>query len=365
MTWKTTCCVALWASACLDVAEDRARRDQEVGRAKSAGTSVEVEGGLAAVRALSAGSLELWANAPALRVRLELPTAAGPKFSVTVQNLLPDAELAARDAAGGALTVTPSPSEIPTERRFSIDRGLANEILIDIGPADPKLEEPFEFIALADVQEAIDDVGDVFAKVNEQRGARFVMFSGDITERGSAAELARFQREMRALRLPLYTTLGNHELGDSEVPYHDYFGRGSQSFRFHGVRFTFLDSASATLDPMVYDWLEGWLDSSRNENHLLFMHVPPLDPSGIRNGAFSNRAEAAKLLSMFGRGGVDTTFYGHIHSYYPFENAGIPAYISGGGGAIPERFDGVGRHFLLVGVNPGVAGTNVRLVRVD
>jgi Icc protein len=365
MTWKTSCCVALWASACLDVAEDRARRDQEVGRAESAGIRVEVEDGLAAVHALSEGALELWANAPALRVRLELPAAAGPSFGVTVQNLLPDAEIAARDAAGGALTVTPGAGEIPTERRFSIDRGPGREIVIDIGTPDMKLEEPFEFIALADVQEAIDEVSDVFAKVNEQRGARFVMFSGDVTERGSAEELARFQREMRALRLPLYTTLGNHELGDSEVPYHDYFGRGSQSFRFRGVRFTFLDSASATLDPMVYEWLEGWLDSSRNENHLLFMHVPPLDPSGIRNGAFSNRAEAAKLLSMFGRGGVDTTFYGHIHSYYAFENAGIPAYISGGGGAIPERFDGVGRHFLLVRVDPGVAGTNVRLVRVD
>ena len=317
------------------------------------------------VRALSEGSLELWANAPALRVRLELPAAAGPSFSVTVQNLLPDAELQAHDAAGAALIVTPNEAEIPTERRFSIERGLGNELVIDLGPADPKLEEPFEFIALADVQEAIDDVGDVFAKVNEQPGARFVMFSGDITSRGGAAELERFQREMRALRLPLYTTLGNHELGDSELPYYDYFGRGSQSFRFRGVRFTFLDSASATLDPMVYDWLEGWLDSSRNENHLLFMHVPPLDPSGIRNGAFSNRAEAAKLLSMFGRGGVNTTFYGHIHSYYAFENAGIPAYISGGGGAIPERFDGVGRHFLLVGVDPRVAGTSVRLVRVN
>ncbi|NPC52723.1 metallophosphoesterase, partial [Corallococcus exiguus] len=51
--------------------------------------------------------------------------------------------------------------------------------------------------------------------------------------------------------------------------------------------------------------------------------------------------------------------------YYSFSNAGIPAYISGGGGAIPERFDGVGRHFLAVDVDPSAGVREVGLVRVD
>jgi 3',5'-cyclic AMP phosphodiesterase CpdA len=262
--------------------------------------------------------------------------------------------------------VSAEPSQLPTERRFTVE-GVAPGTRLELRLAPPDLEsrEPFEFIALADVQEAIDEVDDVFAKMNQERPARFAMFAGDLTQRGSASELGRFQREMELLRFPLYATLGNHELGDSDVPYHRYFGRGSQSFRFHQVRFTTLDSASATLDPIVYGWLEAWLDAARNENHLVFMHVPPLDPSGVRNGAFSNRAEAAKLLALLGRGRVDTTFYGHIHSYYAFENAGVPAYISGGGGAIPERFDGIGRHFLRVRVDPNRAGTDVSVVRID
>ena len=66
------------------------------------------------------------------------------------------------------------------------------------------------------------------------------------------------------------------------------------------------------------------------------MHIPPVDPIGVRNGSFANRNEAAKLLTRLARGGVDLTLYGHIHSYYAFENAGIPAHISGGGGAIPS-----------------------------
>ncbi len=59
------------------------------------------------------------------------------------------------------------------------------------------------------------------------------------------------------------------------------------------------------------------------------------------------------------------TIYGHIHSYYAFSNAGIPAYISGGGGAIPERFDGIGRHYLTVDVDPVSGVIETGLVRID
>jgi hypothetical protein len=79
-----------------------------------------------------------------------------------------------------------------------------------------------------------------------------------------------------------------------------------------------------------------------------------------------SRKEAAKLLGMLANGNVDATFYGHLHSYYAYENAGIPAYISGGGGAYPERWDGIGRHFLVVDLDPGSARVeSVGVVRVD
>ena len=71
------------------------------------------------------------------------------------------------------------------------------------------------------------------------------------------------------------------------------------------------------------------------------------------------------LLSRLASAKVDLTLYGHIHSYYAFENAGIPAFISGGGGAIPERFDGVGRHFLTVDVDPITSRLQTALVRID
>jgi len=87
------------------------------------------------------------------------------------------------------------------------------------------------------------------------------------------------------------------------------------------------------------------------------MHIPPLDPVGERNAAFGSRDEAGALLERLAEGKVDLTLYGHIHSYYTFQNAGIPAFISGGGGAHPERMDGIGRHYVTVEV--GASGVVV------
>src|SRR6185503_14516782 len=113
-----------------------------------------------------------------------------------------------------------------------------------------------------------------------------------------------------------------------------------------------------------YQELSGWLSEGRERVHVVAMHIPPLDPVGERNAAFGSRAEAGALLSRLSEGKVDLTLYGHIHAYYAFENAGIPAFISGGGGAHPERLSGIGRHYLTVDIGAGgVVGTGV--VRVD
>jgi hypothetical protein len=201
--------------------------------------------------------------------------------------------------------------------------------------------------------------------MNAEPGLSFLLGAGDLTRQGGHEELQRFQRELLALDVPYYTTLGNHELGQSPSLYQDYFGRGSFSFVFRGVRFTLLDSASATLDPTVYDWLDDWLDQGRKDFHVVGMHIAPIDPAGTRNGSFASRAEASRLIGRLAAAEVDLTVYGHVHSYYAFENAGIPAFISGGGGAVPERFDNVGRHFMVFDVDADGGLLDSKVVQVD
>jgi 3',5'-cyclic-AMP phosphodiesterase len=349
---------ALCLSGCLRPSEDRARKDETIGQATAPGVSVTVADGFAAVRSLSSERSELWENAPALSIALSFESPAPERHVLVVQNCMRDAAA----TVSGAVVADLARERGACTLELELD---SSEVRVELAPPQVADTTPFRFAVLSDIQEAIDDVQDIYDRINEIPDLEFVLGAGDLTERGSVEQLEQFQAYMLGLEYPYYVTLGNHELGASPPPYHDYFGRGSESFVYRGVRFTLLDSASATIDPIVYDWLDEWLRLGAAQPHVVAMHIAPLDPIGVRNGAFANRAEAGKLLSRLAANGVDLTLYGHIHSYYRFDNAGIPAFISGGGGAIPERFDNIGRHFLVIDVDPTTSRFTSTTIRVD
>ena len=346
--------------ACLRPGEDRARRDEQVGRATADGVRVDVALGHAAVRELATDRVRLWAAAPRLSVTLEWQASPPAELVVEVQNCMQRAELVTEDAP--LLASERAPGNVCS---FRLGPPSGASARLEIAPPDTAQPSPFRFAVMSDVQEAIDRVQDIYGVMNAQPDLDFLLGAGDLTERGTRDQLERFEAELGGLDIPYYTTLGNHELGEAPSLYQDYFGRGSQSFEYRGVRFTLLDSASASIDPIVFGWLDEWLEQGKDSGHVVAMHIPPLDPIGVRNGAFANRNEAAKLLARLAAAGVDLTLYGHVHSYYHFENAGMPAHISGGGGAIPERFDDIGRHFLVVDADPGTQAFDVSVVRVD
>ncbi len=355
--------VALVVAGCVDVAEERAARDLRVGQAEAGGARVEVAAGLAAVRAFTPGELVLWAGAPAIEATL---TAGAPTgWSIVVRNVLPDAVLEARGGAGEPLAAVLEEQRLPTEKRWRIASTSSSSVNVRVAsPADGSME-PFRFGAFADVQEAIDGVDEIFARMALDPSLRFVLASGDLTANGGRDEFERFQRELEALPVPCFATLGNHELEFSDTVWHEYFGRGSYTFVHRGLQLTALDSASATLAPAVQDRLTGWLAEGENRFHVVMMHIPPLDPIGTRNGGFASRPEAHALVARLARAKVDVAIYGHLHSFYAYEHAGVPAFITGGGGAIPERFDGIGRHYLAIDVDPATQRFETSVVRVD
>jgi predicted phosphodiesterase len=223
----------------------------------------------------------------------------------------------------------------------------------------------WRFGVLSDIQESVDKVQDIFDIMNQDTELQFIVSSGDLTVAGRESQLTRIQEKLKGLNVPFFSTVGNHEMGVRN-PYlwHKLFGRHSFHFQYRGVHFSLIDSASASVDPMVYDFLDDWIEISIAQTHIFVTHVPPLDPVSVRSHAFRSRREAAKLLTRLARGHVDVTLYGHIHSYYAFSNAGIPAYISGGGGATPEQMDGIGRHYLTVEVSADQGVKSVFAVRV-
>jgi Icc protein len=353
-------------TTCVGVAQERAARDEEVGKGQVGGASFEVTDGLASIRRLEPGVLTLWAQAPVLQVRARTGSGAAESWTLTIDNTLPDATLDAVTVSGPTVAVVPLDASRPTEKRWTLSLPAGVDATLTLRPARPEPSGPWRYALLSDIQEAIDRVQDIYARINADPTIEFVVSAGDLTTFGRPEQLDRFQRELERLRVPFFATLGNHELGtDDGQPFQRQVGRASFRFFYGGLEFIFLDSASATLDPRVYAWLDGWLAEGENRTQVALMHIPPVDPVGVRNGSFADRNEAAKLLAKLAEGGVDLTLYGHIHTYQAFSNAGIPAHIAGGGGAIPERFDGIGRHYLTVDVDPRGGIVQTGLVRID
>lgn len=339
-------------AACVRPGEDRVALDLDVGQATGAGFTVEIADGLGHVRALDAGSLVVWAQAPELAITVDAAVAG--TWTVELLNVLPDATL-----TGAPATLVAQPR--PTAQRWELELP-AGRTALAVSPPDADDPGAWRFAAMADIQTALPTVHQVFDVIDAEPGIRFVLLMGDITQEAAIEEYERYEAQLRTLDVPVYATVGNHDLWDDPRRFRDRYGRLNVHFTFRGVTFTLLDSGSATIDPAVDAWLDAWLADAADRVHVFGTHYAPVDPVGVRQGSFASQREGLRLLSRFAAAGVDVTLYGHIHTYAAFENAGIPAYISGGGGAEQQRLDGVGRHFLAIDVD---ADRVIEVRRVD
>lgn len=347
------------ASACTRPGEDRARGELDIGNAELADATVHVAGGLAQIRDFTDHELELWTQSPVLQIELALDATAVGAWTIFVRNAMPDAFLVV-----DSTRILRRPGQHPTHAIFDVTLAEGTHAL-RVAPADGDLIQPFRVVAMADIQTALPSVHQVFQAINAIPDARFVVAMGDITERSEIAEYDLFDRQLLTLEIPYYTTLGNHELW-GELHYRERFGRGSFQFDFKGVAFTFADSGNAGIDPLVESWLDDWLAAASDRTNVFLTHIPPIDPVGVRYGGFRSGDDGRRLLARLAAGNVDLTLYGHIHTYIEFENAGIPAHISGGGGAKPMKWDDVDRHFLTVDFAGATNGVHaVDLHRVD
>lgn len=341
--------------SCLRPSEHHERLDERVGAAESDGLEISSEGN-AAIRSLTAEEIVLWAATPRLRIRIDGMSAP---LRLRVMNTLPDAQLSA-----GSTVVVRENGRRRTEGLWTIQPSMNGEDLV-LESADAELPVPHAVAVLSDIQEAIDNMSEIVDRLNQDE-LRYVISTGDLTNNGTREELIRFQQELERLDVPFYSTVGNHEVPGPEN-WHEYFGPFSAFFAQHGVAVSLVDSSNATIDPDLHARMLDFADVHVGAPHLFLTHVPLLDPSGFRAGAFRSRNEAARVIQELSERSVDAIFFGHVHSYYAFSLGGVPSFISGGGGAIPERLDGIERHYLRVNLVPDADEPidGVTFVRVD
>lgn len=355
--------LTLLLSACVTEPEARALRDLELGRASAPAWTFVDEAGLLHVRESTDTSLVLRASSAEFAFKLTRTDAALDVVTVRISNVLPGLSLS---APVGVLTADGSPTAGTAEptlhlgARFDV-RFPPGVDVVEVRSVPPATGD-FTFLALGDIQEAIPRFGEVVDRLNAEPAADFLVLLGDITNRTSPQEFDDIEAAISRLRMPVYATPGNHDCYTSDG-YQRRFGRASYTFTHRGVRFTSLDSGSGTLAATTWDALPSWLAAGRTQPHVVFTHIPITEVNGLRGSQWSSRREARHASSLLAEAGVDLLLFGHVHSFDAFEVAGIPAFISGGGGASPEAFDGLGRHFLRVTVKGGVP--SIAVVRVD
>jgi hypothetical protein len=210
----------------------------------------------------------------------------------------------------------------------------------------------FSFAVYGDTRDG-DTMEEAVARAIVGESPDLVLHTGDLVRAGDDDEAWRqfFTREeLLTARVPVYPTLGNHEILDDPdgERFRRYFvlpgeprpaPRAYYTFRFASARFVVLDANAVS--PEQTAWLRATLEAGAREagvRHLfVLLHEPPLSVGGHCGAA----VEEAGWVELFERHRVRAVFGGHDHAYERLERGGVRYFISGGGGAAvyPERPD--------------------------
>ncbi|MFK7827829.1 MAG: metallophosphoesterase [Oligoflexales bacterium] len=347
--------IILILTSCSDFKDKRSNIDQNIGNIETRDFLFSTENGILNIVSADQNSLEARAGSPEFSAAVLNKSAEIMEFQFTISNILSDLGIKVDD------TVINELEQLQGKKTWQVSIPVNSTIKIET------LEHPaesFEFLAFGDIQNGIENFDEVITVLNQQENIDFILFLGDLTMNSDVEEFKKIEEAFAKISFPIYSTPGNHDVRSANR-YHNYFGKSSYSWDYKGTRFTSIDSASWTLSKSSWELYKTWLQQAKNQTHIVFSHIAPTEPFGLRGGHWRSRREANAFIAESSRAGVDAMFYGHLHTLDIYSLAGIPVYISGGGGAFQEYFDGIERHFLKVNVHPSNSQIGVNIVRVD
>jgi 3',5'-cyclic AMP phosphodiesterase CpdA len=257
---------------------------------------------------------------------------------------------------------------------------------------------PFRFVAYGDTrfhdptdtEAANPPVRIALVRAVAAANPAFICFTGDIVYNGyDKNDWKVWDSETsiwREKNIPVYPTLGNHELhGDESVALGNYFQRfpDLKNSRYYSVRaanilLLVLDSSLDETTGPQGEWLAKKLDSIPSDVDFVFLmlHHPPYTSSsdmkmfGGGHSARSHERLLAKMLEARQEKALQEkarvrfiVFSGHVHNYERHEHGGVTYFVSGGGAAHaypidrapddPFQSKEINYHYLLVEVDHG------------
>lgn len=183
----------------------------------------------------------------------------------------------------------------------------------------------------------------------------FVLHGGDYSGRGGEAETSRFLTLVKetAPELPLFVVMGNHEnrsVFTRQIGPLDF----TLKSRKLGLTLVAVDNSEDALKRQELDYLQSQL-SSGFATRFVAMHVPPKTDRWSWHTFTKGADDLNRILQQ---GKVQGALFSHVHLFDRSEFGGVPAFITGGGGAQLVTFGFPGQavyHVLLVRVKNGKA----------
>jgi 3',5'-cyclic-AMP phosphodiesterase len=336
--------ISVALTACTDVTGDRTRRDfAETGRADLGDIQASIDQGVAVDIDASRPFVRFRANAPDVKLTFISSAATERTVEVELTNVFEASDLSV-------------PSELIDHNTFafSVEVPAGGIRRVSIGRTGADTATRFRFAWVGDVQGGNGPFKRLRQSINDDPSIEFTVFAGDITVLGNQKEIDAFVAIANELEQPWYCALGNHEVMFGQpLAFQHTVGRLNARFDYKGARFVIIDTSSATVSPEVYEFIETAMKAEGPATRIVAMHMPPLDPEGLRDGAFSDRTEAARLLAILAKGGTDLILAGHMHTLRVTSQAGIETWISGNGGVSRgSRFELSDIHYLAITVDP-------------
>lgn len=172
------------------------------------------------------------------------------------------------------------------------------------------------------------DLITVVDDINKRDEIKFVIASGDITEKGKNDELKRAKEILDLLKVPYYIIPGNHDTKWSEsggTMFPKLWGGESFSFDFNSIKFIGINTAiiwrggGGHISPEQIKWLDSVLSATPQQQEVyLFTHHP----------LSSDTDNWFEVTNKLRRKNIKAVFHGHDHGNKLFNYNGIPAVMS-------------------------------------